>query len=232
MGKRTALVPEQETMDMTDKYQELQDQFEKIMDETCWCYQCCCIGQGCVSKCDDPMCHGQERWCGMCERFTGTTDCCGGEGCCHDVTKCCCCVHLSSFPPGGGGNDGIPLCALCNMRCGGESSKSEEESAGYAEVAKNTCLLYYCLCFGFGLSGPCSPCVLQSQKCCCITSKCGTQVADEGPCCSSLGKCCCIVSYTTCPPLRPSIGCCGITCVDSSKGDSDSGSGSEGSGSD
>jgi hypothetical protein len=177
---------------------------EIFYNETWWlCTNpCSCGGYGCVSPSTAPMCMSHDKHCcieNLCQSEPWDE---GGMGVCFDISKMCCIVNHSSCPPGGGPNDGVPLCACCGQRCGGESGEDvmlQED----AQLMKDTFLLYYCLCMGCGLAHCSEPFCKANRKCCCVRSACYTTDAcpSDRDCIYSHSKFFCCINACTCLPF-------------------------------
>lgn len=87
------------------------------INETFWLFRYCFGGVGCTAL---TSFYNAEEQCCCLRRVGGTADCCDYEnGLCYDATKICCVVNAAAFPPYVGIKKGMPICALCNVRCGG-----------------------------------------------------------------------------------------------------------------
>lgn len=172
-------------------------------DDTCWCCvsPIICGGFGCASPMDP--CYLRATKCCCVEGIAYTEDCCTDEGCCYKFEKVCCIVSHTGCPPGGGHGDGVPMCACCNQRCGGEDEAPTESKLAWndnARVMTEAFLCFYCLCAGCGVGSCCDPMYRQTSKFMCIRSEVGTAdcCPDRG-CCYDYGKmCCCIAALA--PP--------------------------------
>lgn len=210
-------------------FEYVDDTTAQVGHEAFWCYMCP-IGGGCAwTRCGDPMFVGRQKF--LCLKgYSGTTDCCSEEeGCISGVSKCCCIVTAYSFPPqccGGKAaeHDGMPTCAICNCRCGGENK--EAEAGPHAELLEETFLCY--ACFGGGGCGVidcCScggseyPMCKGNNKYMCFHSGCSTaDCHDENGCCYAQNKICCVMTAAACPPGGgahdgiPAMACCNVIC--------------------
>jgi len=114
----------------------------------------------------NPCCQERSK-CLCCEWYSGTTGCyTKEEGLCMSVEKCLCCLRICTFPPGGSSADGIPLCALCNKRCGGLAFK------GDLCHGNDKCLCLHSSC----QTAHCMTdegCCYRNVKCCCWVEQCG-----------------------------------------------------------
>jgi len=167
-----------------------------------WTSPCICGGLGCVPPMAPPLCMAHDKYC-CCESLCQSEPWGGdGMGFCFDICKCCCCVSHSACPPGGGKNDGVPLCALCNQRCGGESGEDVMDNED-AQLMKGTFFLYYCLCYGCGVGQFAEPLIKTHRKCCCIrtTSYTTDPFPSDRDCMYSHAKVFCCISACTCPAL-------------------------------
>jgi len=190
---------------MEEEYIEVHDdvgdmQMLEALKATCWLGVCGCFGSGLnCSQCCDPVCLGTYKCC-CCEGYNGTTSFYDAEeGLCMGFSKSCCIVMTCACPPGGTSVDGIPTCAVCNYRCGGE-----EESDNVSEqkhILDNTFLCFQCIFFGCGLAKCSGPYMKGTNKICCIhdnfeTSEC---CGDNG-CCYFKEKFFCCMQFCVCPP--------------------------------
>jgi len=208
-------------------------QIAETMRSTFWCcvnpLLCCGFG---IGECKDPFFVKASKCC-CCEAAFYTDDCCGDEGACFNFSKTCCLVTHMTCWPGGGPDDGVPMCACCNMRCGGESDADSETNTN-AKILESAFLCYYALCCGCGLSMG-FPLVKADTKCCC--TRCFASTAsccpkDRGMCYDYF-KCCCCVSAFTFPcggasqDGIPACACCGKGCGNEEEGYGDGDSGDE-----
>jgi len=177
---------------------------------------CTCGGHGCVSPSTAPLCMSQEKNCcieHLCQSEPWDE---GGMGVCFEISKFCCVVNHWSCPPGGGPNDGVPLCACCNRRCGGETGEVVLPKQD-AQLMNDTWLLYYCLFMGCGFTRCSDPCCKSNKKVCCIRSTCYTDdcCPSDRDCIYSNSKFLCCINACTCPPFGgkrdgiPACACCG-----------------------
>jgi len=171
-------------------------------DETCWCLVCplWCGGCGCANF-DDPICLGD--WKCLCwESEWRTEDINNGQGCCYNFAKLCCCVSHCACPPGGGRNDGVPLFACCNQRCGGEQEGGQLVDDENARSMRDACLCVYCICVGFGVASCDDPLYKQSSKflCCLSHAGCADCCPGDRDCIYSHSKACCCVQICSFPP--------------------------------
>lgn len=173
-------------------------------DDTCWCCvsPLTCGGFGCAGPCEHSI--YLKAWkCCCVEGSAFTEDCCTEEGACFKFEKLCCIVSHYGCPPGGGNADGVPYCACCNQRCGGEDEHPDESKFIINDNGKlmgNAFLCIYCLCIGGGCTHPCDPMYRSTTKCLCINSEIGTAdcCPDRGCCYSYSKECCCICALA--PP--------------------------------
>lgn len=195
---------------------------ESAFEDTFWISVCMCCGTG-VGGCGDPCLLSSGKCCCV-EAATYSEDCCGDLGPCFTFQKMCCMVTHQTLWPGGGPNDGVPCCAICNQRCGGESGEEEGERAltvvnTNAKILSDAFMCYYCLCCGCGLSMN-FPLVKIDQKCLCVrtfgsTASCWPE--DRGICYKYEKAGCCVNICTfPCGGGRydgiPSCACCGAKC--------------------
>lgn len=190
----------------------------EVLKESFWLGYCVIGGLGLTSKCTDPCCLGVYKF--LCvEGYNGTTDCWNQEGCCMGFNKFCCLVQAGSFPCGTKG-DGLPCCAICNFRMGGDGPDSDlaEMPSETKVLLEKTFLLYYCCCYGQGCVRAGSMCK-GTNKCLCLHCNCETNDCyGENGCCYSKQKLCCIVEALAIPPGGgsndgiPVCAVCGKTC--------------------
>lgn len=200
-----------------DRFQKHGEALREVLDSTCWIYFLGCYGDGCTSQVCDPLITQDLKICCL-RRQTYTTDCCGEEGWCHGFSKVCCCVTVSTFPPTG--RDGIPICAICNKRCGGGDGAVTSQDV--AKVVKETFLCYYFICQGYGcdFKSPCSPLLYGDSKFFCLQDTLRTEdcSSEETGCCFNKQKICCHVEGYACPPGGggqdglPMCAFCGMKC--------------------
>jgi len=195
------------------------EKMAEAMDDTFWCFVCGCCGSG-VGGCGDPMCLASQKTCCI-ETAAYTEDCWGDDGPCFAFQKICCIVQHQTLWPGGGPNDGVPICACCNLRCGGDGNEDKKLTMvnTNAKIMSDAFLCYYALCCGCGLSTN-FPMVKGDQKCFCFRSFASTASccpADRG-CCYTYQKACCCTHVTMFPPGGgkydgiPCCACCGMKC--------------------
>lgn len=189
---------EEEVYEVHDDVGDMQ--MYEALKATCWLGVCGCFGTGMAcSKCTDPCCLGTYKCC-CCEGYNGTTSFYHPEeGLCMGFSKCCCLVIPCACPPGGTSGDGIPLCALCNCRCGGEEDSSQVSEQKH--ILNNTFLCFQIIFCGCGVTQCSGPYMKGTNKFCCIhdnfeTSEC---CGDNG-CCYFKEKCCCCMQFCVCPP--------------------------------
>jgi len=191
---------------------------EDAMLSTKWCCvnPCLCGGWGC-SQSGDPCFVSSQKTC--CIESAAYTDVCMGDmGCCFQVSKICCLVSHCSPWPGGGPQDGVPICACCNQRCGGDGDGDPVNNPS-AQILREAFFLYYCLCCGSGCSMS-WPMIFVDQKCCCIH----TLASTASPCpqdrgiCYQYQKMCCLINACSFPCGTmvhngvPTCACCGMAC--------------------
>lgn len=212
----------------TDMFDYVDDKVAEVGHEACWCIMCPLTGGCAWARCSDPLIVGRSKILCM-KSYSGTTDCCSKEeGCVASVGKMCCIVSNYSFPPQCCGteaqkHDGIPTCAICNARCGGEDEDAEE--GPYTDLMEDTFLCYQCFgIFGCGVAktswcGGDYPMCAGFSKLCCLHSGCSTtDCCGENGCCYIQSKTCCILSANACPPGGgdhdgiPSCALCGKIC--------------------
>jgi hypothetical protein len=162
---------------------------------------CLCGGHGCVSPSTAPLCMSQDKHCcieNFCQSEPWDE---GGMGVCFEISKTFCVVNHWSCPPGGGPNDGVPLCAVCNRRCGGETGEVVLPKED-AQLMNDTWLLYYCLFMGCGVARCSDPVCRSNKKICCVRTTCYTTDAcpSDRDCCYSHGKTLCCINACTFPP--------------------------------
>lgn len=91
-----------------------------IVADTFICWFCICEGMGVICGGDHPLCYGDGKLCCL-RSHLGTGECNDPDvGCTYTHAKLGCFANAGACPPGGGKHDGIPLCAFCGMKCGGE----------------------------------------------------------------------------------------------------------------
>lgn len=116
-----------------DDDEEEETQNKMIAKGTFLCFFCCCEGFGLMCGGDAPKVYGDSKLCCL-RSHMQTAECNDPDtGCCYDHSKCCCLVTAQNCPPGGGKHDGIPLCACCGVKCGGEEPEEEDEGEGAPE---------------------------------------------------------------------------------------------------
>jgi len=100
---------------------------KKIAEDTFLCYFCLCSGAGVMFGGDAPCVFGDSKF--FCLRSHFKTGECNDPdtGCCYLHEKLCCLIDAETFPPGGGRHDGIPMCACCGKKCGGEDEDGDDE---------------------------------------------------------------------------------------------------------
>jgi hypothetical protein len=192
----------------------------EVLKESCWMYYCLFSGWGFApcSKACDPCCLGVYK-CLCCEGYNGTTDCWNQEGCCMSFNKCCCFVQAGSFPPGTAG-DGLPCCAICNFRMGGDAPDADlaEMPSETKVLLEKTFLVYYCCCYGQGCLRGGSMCKGTNKFLCIHSNQETADCCGENGCCYSKQKVCCFISASACPPGGgpndgvPACALCGKTC--------------------
>lgn len=179
--------------------------------KTWWLLTTPVICGGCgVAACLDPVCLVQERCCcAACSAWTESID--AGYGWCVDMEKVCCVVNHSACPPGGGGRDGVPLLACCGRRWG-EDPAEEVLWHAKAGVMKDAWLLYYCLCFGCGVTRCDRPWCLWSQKLLCLHSDAHLlPCISDGVCCHNHTKTCCVMQSCALPcSSSRGVPCCAV----------------------
>jgi len=192
----------------------------QINRETWWLNYCVCGGCGCHKDFCNPFYMKREKF--LCfETFQKTTDWWTKEqGLCMQVQKICCLLTIAAFPPGGASNDGIPLCALCNTRWGGEKKTDDEtDRTELKKIVDEAFICFHILCYGCGVATKGDICHIEDKFCCCYRM-CQTAhpFTDEG-CCYKTEKLCWCNDNCVCPPGGmkdsdlPMIACCGKVLV-------------------
>lgn len=216
---------------MAGKRKELkvEEEMDETMKNTIWCSYCLFGGCGFMrTNCRDPVLCGGGTKCFCVESYCTDASCyTEDEGFVMGVQKLCCCISTYSFPPGGSKHDGIPCCALCNIRCGGE--EEDDTPSTQKAILNDAFLCFNVCCYGCGVAWP-RPFSLGRWKCCYVHG--GENTADcwdsDSGCIYSKAKCLCCVVAGACPPGGgkhdgiPCCALCGLKCGGEDAADSSS----------
>mmetsp|Transcript_43113 Transcript_43113/g.119247 ORF Transcript_43113/g.119247 Transcript_43113/m.119247 type:complete len:324 (+) Transcript_43113:63-1034(+) len=195
----------------------------EMFESTFWCCICLLGGVGCSAPTDFCCLKSNKCCCVEGAAYCGD-DCWGDLGPCFAFQKVCCCVSHQTCWPGGGPDDGVPICACCNIRTG--EGDGDPDNNDNAKIMENAFLCFYCCCCGHGFSTH-FPMVKGDSKCFCYRQFLSTASfcpKDRGIC-YDYGKCCCCVGVCTFPcggashDGIPTCACCGQNCGGEDAGD-------------